>query len=47
MREQMGNERESELIIGRNPVMEALKAGREIDTLYVAKESGLAQSERL
>lgn len=37
MREQMGNERESDLIIGRNPVMEALKAGREIDTLYVAK----------
>lgn len=37
MREQLGNERESELIIGRNPVMEALKAGREIDTLYVAK----------
>ncbi len=37
MKEQMGNERESELIIGRNPVMEALKAGRDIDTLYVAK----------
>ena len=33
----MGYEMESDLIIGRNPVMEALKAGREIDTLYVSK----------
>ncbi len=30
-------EAQNDLIIGRNPVMEALKAGREIDTLYVAK----------
>lgn len=30
-------EAQNELIIGRNPVMEALKAGREIDTLFVAK----------
>lgn len=35
--DKMGNEMESDLIIGRNPVMEALKAGREIDTLYVSK----------
>ncbi len=26
-----------ELIIGRNPVMEALKAGRNIDTIFVSK----------
>ena len=26
-----------ELIIGRNPVLEALKAGREIDTIYVSR----------
>ncbi len=33
------NEKEirDELIIGRNPVMEALKAGRNIDTLYLAR----------
>ena len=37
MRERTGYEPPSELIIGRNPVLEALKAGREIDTLYVAK----------
>ncbi|MBQ6752967.1 MAG: 23S rRNA (guanosine(2251)-2'-O)-methyltransferase RlmB [Clostridia bacterium] len=37
MREQQTTEFQSELIIGRNPVMEALKAGREVDTLYVAK----------
>jgi 23S rRNA (guanosine2251-2'-O)-methyltransferase len=29
---------ESSLIIGRNPVMEALKSGREIDKLMVAKD---------
>lgn len=28
---------ESQVIIGRNPVLEAFKSGREIDTLYVAK----------
>lgn len=37
MREQQGADLQSELIIGRNPVFEALKAGREVDTLYVAK----------
>ncbi len=31
------NERDSELIIGRNAVLEALKSGREINTLLVAK----------
>ena len=31
------NERDSELIIGRNAVIEALKSGREINTLLVAK----------
>ena len=31
------NDIQSELIIGRNPVMEALRAEREIDTLFVAK----------
>lgn len=30
-------EPENELIIGRNPVTEALRNGREIDTLYIAK----------
>jgi 23S rRNA (guanosine2251-2'-O)-methyltransferase len=30
----------NELIIGRNPVMEALKAGIEIDIVYIAVESG-------
>lgn len=29
----------SSLIIGRNPVMEALKSGREIDKLFVAKDA--------
>lgn len=32
------NDIQSELIIGRNPILEAIKAGREIDTLYVAKD---------
>lgn len=31
------NDIKSELIIGRNPVLEAVKAGREIDTLFVTK----------
>lgn len=31
------NELRDELIIGRNPVMEALKAGRNIDTIYVSR----------
>ncbi len=31
------NEVRDELIIGRNPVMEALKAGRNIDTIYVSR----------
>ncbi|MDD6807423.1 MAG: 23S rRNA (guanosine(2251)-2'-O)-methyltransferase RlmB [Oscillospiraceae bacterium] len=31
------NDIQSELIIGRNPVTEALKSGREIDTLFVSK----------
>ena len=31
------NDIQTELIIGRNPVLEAIKSGREIDTLYVAK----------
>ena len=31
------NERDSELIIGRNAVLEAIKSGREINTLLVAK----------
>lgn len=30
----------AELIIGRNPVTEALKAGKPIDTLYVNKDGG-------
>ncbi|MDR0943169.1 MAG: 23S rRNA (guanosine(2251)-2'-O)-methyltransferase RlmB [Ruminococcus sp.] len=30
----------NELIIGRNPVMEALKSEREIDILYIAAEDG-------
>ena len=37
MKETHENEAGTELIIGRNPVMEALRAGREIDTLYVSK----------
>lgn len=28
------------LIVGRNPVLEALKAGRQIDTLYIGAEGG-------
>ncbi|MCL1982579.1 MAG: 23S rRNA (guanosine(2251)-2'-O)-methyltransferase RlmB [Clostridiales bacterium] len=32
-------EKASDLIVGRNPVMEALKAGREIEKLFVAKGS--------
>ena len=31
------NENQNELIIGRNPVLEAIRAKREIDTLFVAK----------
>lgn len=31
------NAAHNDLIVGRNPIMEALRAGREIDTLYVAK----------
>lgn len=31
------NDVQSELVIGRNPVMEALKSGRDIDTLYISK----------
>lgn len=31
------NELRDELIIGRNPVMEALRAGRNIDTIYVSR----------
>lgn len=37
MIEQTEGPLQSELIIGRNPVLEALKAGREVDTLFVAK----------
>ena len=31
---------EKSLIIGRNPVIEALKAKKNIDTIYVSKEGG-------
>ena len=35
------NEKEEKsIIIGRNPVIEALKAKKNIDTLYVSKEGG-------
>lgn len=37
MKEKETKETKDELIIGRNPVLEALKAGRNIDTLYLAK----------
>lgn len=37
MKDLQENEKQQDLIIGRNPIIEVLKAGREIDTLYVAK----------
>ncbi|NLL63089.1 MAG: 23S rRNA (guanosine(2251)-2'-O)-methyltransferase RlmB [Ruminococcaceae bacterium] len=37
MRKRKETDIKSDLIIGRNPVLEALKAGREIDTIFVVK----------
>ena len=38
MNDTIGSEQTSDIIAGRNPVLEALKSGRNIDTVYIAGE---------
>lgn len=38
---------QQDLIIGRNPVREALRSGREVDTVYVTGSSGLGEIRAL